>query len=152
MVNRRRTDRKLDRLYELRELSQQGGGQAKIDSQHKRGKLTAIERINLFLDENSFEELDPFVTQDIQNIEESNTQYLGDACITGYGTVHGKTVFVYAQDFTVFGGSLSEAVAQKICKIMDLALQNGCPVIGLIDSGGARIQAVSYTHLRDHET
>ena len=140
MVNRRRKDRKIDRLHELRELSQQGGGQAKIDSQHKRGKLTARERINLFLDENSFEELDPFVAQDIQNFEESGTQYLGDAVVTGYGTVNGHTIFVYSQDFTVFGGSLSEVVAQKICKIMDLAIQNGCPVVGLIDSGGARIQ------------
>mgnify|MGYP001165116594 CR=1 FL=1 len=140
MVNRRRKDRKIDRLHELRKLSQQGGGQAKIDSQHKRGKLTARERINLFLDENSFEELDPFVAQDIQNFEESGTQYLGDAVVTGYGTVNGQTIFVYSQDFTVFGGSLSEVVAQKICKIMDLAIQNGCPVVGLIDSGGARIQ------------
>ncbi len=140
MVNRRRKDRKIDRLHELRDLSHQGGGQAKIDSQHKRGKLTARERIHLFLDEGSFEELDSFVTQDIQNIEDSGNQILGDAVITGFGTVNGETVFVYSQDFTVFGGSLSEAVAQKICKIMDLALQNGCPVVGLIDSGGARIQ------------
>ena len=94
MVNRRRKDRKIDRLHELRKLSQQGGGQAKIDSQHKRGKLTARERINLFLDENSFEELDQFVAQDIQNFEESGTQYLGDAVVTGYGTVNGQTIFV----------------------------------------------------------
>ena len=140
MVNRRRKDRKIDRLHELRDLSHKGGGQAKIDSQHKRGKLTARERISLFLDEDSFEELDSFVTQDIQNIEDSKSQILGDAVVTGYGTVNGETVFVYSQDFTVFGGSLSEVVAQKICKIMDLALQNGRPLVGLIDSGGARIQ------------
>ena len=140
MVNRRRKDRRTDRLHELRELSQKGGGQAKIDSQHKRGKLTARERINLFLDENSFEELDPFVAQDIQNSGDSDTQYIGEAVVTGYGTVNSQTIFIYAQDFTVFGGSLSEVVAQKICKIMDLAIQNGCPVVGLIDSGGARIQ------------
>ena len=140
MVNRRRKDRKIDQLHRFRELSQQGGGQAKIDAQHKKGKLTARERIDLFLDEGSFEELDPFVVQDIQDFEQSKNQYLGDAVVTGYGTVHGRTVFIYSQDFTVFGGSLSEAVAEKICKIMDLAIQNGCPIIGLIDSGGARIQ------------
>jgi len=140
MVNRRRKDRKIDQLHRFRELSQQGGGQAKVDAQHKKGKLTARERIDLFLDEGSFEELDPFVVQDIQDFEQSKNQYLGDAVVTGYGTVHGRTVFIYSQDFTVFGGSLSEAVAEKICKIMDLAIQNGCPIIGLIDSGGARIQ------------
>ena len=140
MVNRKIDSQKLNRMNQLRKLSQQGGGQKKIDSQHKRGKLTAAERINLFLDENSFEELDPFVVQDIQNFEESGNQYLGDAVVTGYGRVNGQTVFIYAQDFTVAGGSLSEAVARKICKIMDLAIQNGSPIVGLIDSGGARIQ------------
>ena len=117
-----------------------GGGKKRIDAQHKKGKLTARERIALLLDENSFEEIGKFVTHRSTDFGMENEQYLGDGVVTGYGTVNGRQIYVFAQDFTVFGGALSETFAEKICKIMDLAMQNGCPVIGLNDSGGARIQ------------
>lgn len=112
-----------------------GGGADKQEAQHKKGKLTARERIDLLLDEGSFEELGKFVTS-----RSGGEEILGDGVITGYGTVHGRLVYVYSQDFTVYGGSLSEAHAEKICRLMDLAMKNGVPVIGLNDSGGARIQ------------
>jgi propionyl-CoA carboxylase beta chain len=117
-----------------------GGGQKRIDAQHKKGKLTARERIALLLDEGSFEEIGKFVMHRTRDFGMDKEHYLGDGVVTGYGTVEGRLVYVFAQDFTVFGGALSETHAEKICKIMDLALQNGAPIIGLNDSGGARIQ------------
>lgn len=117
-----------------------GGGEKRIAAQHKKGKLTARERLNLLLDEGSFEEIGMFVTHRSTDFGMENELYLGDGVVTGYGTIHGKLTYVFSQDFTVFGGSLSETHAEKICKIMDLAMENGAPVIGLNDSGGARIQ------------
>ncbi len=121
-------------------LSKLGGGQKRIDAQHKRGKLTARERIHFLLDANSFEEIGQLVTHRSTDFGLQEEIYFGDGVVTGYGTVNGRLVYVYSQDFTVFGGSLSETHAEKICKIMDLATKNGAPVIGLNDSGGARIQ------------
>ena len=132
-----------DRVKELDEKiaqAQLGGGQARIDAQHKRGKLTARERIALFIDEGSFEEIGMLATHRSTNFGLDKQQFYGDGVITGYGTVNGRLVYVFSQDFTVFGGSLAEVHAEKICRIMDLAMQNGAPVIGLNDSGGARIQ------------
>lgn len=120
--------------------AQLGGGQRRIDSQHKKGKLTARERIDMFLDAGSFEEIDRFVMHRTKDFGLDKEHYLGDGVITGYGKVNGRLVYLYSQDFTVFGGSLSETHAEKICKIMDLAMKNGAPVVGLNDSGGARIQ------------
>ncbi|MBL7937438.1 MAG: acyl-CoA carboxylase subunit beta [Bacteroidia bacterium] len=117
-----------------------GGGQKRIDSQHKKGKLTARERLHFLLDEGSFEEIGMMVTHRSKDFGLENEQYLGDGVVTGYGTIHGRLVYVFSQDFTVFGGSLSETHAEKICKVMDLAMKNGAPFIGLNDSGGARIQ------------
>jgi propionyl-CoA carboxylase beta chain len=117
-----------------------GGGQKRIDSQHKKGKLTARERIHFLLDPESFEEIGQLVTHRSTDFGIENEIYLGDGVVTGYGTVNGRLVYVFSQDFTVFGGSLSETHAEKICKIMDLAIKNGAPLIGLNDSGGARIQ------------
>ncbi len=131
---------KIDILKSKIQEAQLGGGQARIDSQHKKGKLTARERIHFLLDEGSFEEIGMLVTHRSKDFGLENEQYLGDGVVTGYGTVNGRLVYVFSQDFTVFGGSLSETHAEKICKIMDLAMQNGAPVIGLNDSGGARIQ------------
>ncbi len=123
-----------------REAARLGGGQRRIDSQHAKGKLTARERIDVFLDEGSFEEWDMFVEHDINDFGMADQKIPGDGVVTGHGTVNGKLVFLFSQDFTVFGGSLSAAHARKICKIMDQALKVGAPVIGLNDSGGARIQ------------
>ena len=117
-----------------------GGGKERIEAQHKKGKLTARERLELLLDTNSFEEIGGLVTHRSTNFGLEKTKFLGDGVITGYGTVNGRLIYVYSQDFTVLGGSLAEAHAEKICKIMDLALKNGVPIIGLNDSGGARIQ------------
>ncbi|HYG41138.1 MAG TPA: carboxyl transferase domain-containing protein, partial [Cytophagales bacterium] len=117
-----------------------GGGQARIDAQHKKGKLTARERLELLLDKDSFEEIGKFVMHRSKDFGLDKEYYLGDGVVTGFGKVNGRLVYVFSQDFTVFGGSLSEAHAEKICKILDLAMQNGAPVIGLNDSGGARIQ------------
>ena len=117
-----------------------GGGQARTDAQHKKGKLTARERLHFLLDEGSFEEIGMLVTHRATEFGLDKEKYPGDGVVTGYGRMHGRLVYVYSQDFTVFGGSLSETHAEKICKIMDLALQNGAPLIGLNDSGGARIQ------------
>ena len=117
-----------------------GGGQERIDQQHARGKMTARERIQFFLDEGSFCELDKFVTHRCTDFGMEEKKYLGDGVVTGYGTVAGRHVYVYAQDFTVFGGSLSGTQAKKICKLLDLAMKNGKPIVGLNDSGGARIQ------------
>ena len=123
-----------------REAARLGGGQRRIDSQHAKGKLTARERIDVFLDEESFEEWDMFVEHDINDFGMADQKIPGDGVVTGHGTVNGKLVFLFSQDFTVFGGSLSAAHARKVCKIMDQALKVGAPVIGLNDSGGARIQ------------
>ncbi|RLD64395.1 MAG: methylmalonyl-CoA carboxyltransferase [Bacteroidetes bacterium] len=134
---------KLDRIKELiekREQARIGGGERRIESQHKKGKLTARERIELLLDEGSFEEYDMFVTHRCTDFGLEKTKFYGDGVVTGHGTIDGRVVFVYAQDFTVFGGSLSEAYAQKICKVMDQAMKVGAPIIGVNDSGGARIQ------------
>ena len=117
-----------------------GGGQARIDKQHEKKKLTARERVNYFLDEGSFEEIGALVTHRTKDFGMEKQQFYGDGVVTGYGTVNGRLIYVFAQDFTVFGGSLSETHAEKICKIMDLAVQVGAPLIGLNDSGGARIQ------------
>jgi propionyl-CoA carboxylase beta chain len=117
-----------------------GGGEKRIEAQHKKGKLTARERVTLLLDEGSFEEIGKFVMHRCKDFGLDKEYYLGDGVITGYGTISGRLVYVFAQDFTVFGGALSETHAEKICKIMDLAMKNGAPLIGLNDSGGARIQ------------
>src|SRR3954463_14851004 len=117
-----------------------GGGQKRIDAQHKKGKLTARERIHFLMDEGTFEEIGMLVQHRSNDFGLDKEKYLGDGVITGYGNINGRLVYVFSQDFTVFGGSLSETHAEKICKIMDLAMKNGAPVIGLNDSGGARIQ------------
>lgn len=130
--------------YELLEQKNsealKGGGEKRIEAQHKRGKLTARERLTLLLDDGSFEEIGKFVEHRATDFGLEKEVYLGDGVVTGYGTVNGRLVYVYSQDFTVFGGSLSETHAEKICKVMDLAMKNGAPIIGLNDSGGARIQ------------
>ncbi|WP_243392574.1 acyl-CoA carboxylase subunit beta [Solitalea longa] len=131
---------RINNLLQKREEASLGGGQKRIDSQHSKGKLTARERIHFLLDEGSFEEVGMFVTHRTSDFGLDEEKYPGDGVITGWGTVNGRLTYVYAQDFTVFGGSLSETHAEKICKIMDLALKNGAPMIGLNDSGGARIQ------------
>ena len=131
---------KLERLVALRREAELGGGAKRIEQQHERGKLTARERLELLLDEASFTELDAFVTHRASDFGLDEQRYLGDGVVTGHGTIGGRRVFVYSQDFTVFGGSLSEAHAEKICKVMDLAMASGAPIIGLTDSGGARIQ------------
>src|SRR5690606_34843938 len=128
------------RLEALERQAELGGGEARIAKQHEAGKLTARERIELLLDPGSFCELDKFVTHRATDFGMGNKKIPGDGVVTGYGTVDGRKIFVFAQDFTVFGGSLSGAYAQKICKIMDLATSVGAPVVGLNDSGGARIQ------------
>ena len=131
---------KVKNLIDLRAQAKMGGGEKRIASQHAKGKFTARERIDMLLDEGSFEELDMFVTHRCYNFGLEKEKYLGDGVITGHGTIDGRTVYVFAQDFTVFGGSLSETMALKICKVMDMAMKMGCPVIGINDSGGARIQ------------
>ncbi|MBM3933961.1 MAG: methylmalonyl-CoA carboxyltransferase [SAR202 cluster bacterium] len=140
MVLRRKVDDKHEDLVKRKEQARLGGGQARIDAQHQRGKMTARERIALLLDEGSFEELDPFVQHQSTEFGLDKQKYAGDSVVTGYGKINGRMTFVYAQDFTVLGGSLSEVAAGKICKVMDLAMNSGAPVVGLIDSGGARIQ------------
>src|SRR5579883_468478 len=131
---------KLDHLLQLKEQARLGGGQARIDAQHKRGKLTARERLAILLDEGTFEELDPLALHRSTNFNLAEQKYLGDSVVTGYGKIDGRLVYVFSQDFTVFGGSLSEVAGEKIVKVLDLALRNGAPVIGLNDGGGARIQ------------
>jgi propionyl-CoA carboxylase beta chain len=130
----------LQKLEEKRAQAQLGGGQARIDAQHRKGRLTARERLDVLLDEGSFEELDAYVEHNCVDFGMETQKFPGDGVVTGSGTINGRLVFVFSQDFTVFGGSLSERHAQKICKIMDMALKVGAPVIGLNDSGGARIQ------------
>jgi len=130
----------LEKLEEKRESARKGGGQARIDAQHAKGKLTARERLEVLLDPDSFEEWDMFVEHRCQDFGMPDAKISGDGVITGYGAISGRPVFVFSQDFTVFGGSLSEAHAEKIAKVMDQAIKVGIPVIGLNDSGGARIQ------------
>jgi propionyl-CoA carboxylase beta chain len=134
------TREKLVELQRLREEALQGGGKKRIEAQHRKGKLTARERLDLLLDPGTFQETDMFATHRTSDFGLDKEHYLGDGVVTGYGKIDGRLVYVFSQDFTVFGGSLSEAHAEKICKIMDLAMKNGAPVIGLNDSGGARIQ------------
>jgi len=131
---------KLELLERRRAESEQGGGEKRLKAQHAKGKLSARERLDLLLDEGSFIELDRFVVHRSHDFGLEDERYYGDGVITGHGRIDGRLVYVFSQDFTVFGGSLSESFAEKICKIMDLAIRNGAPVIGLNDSGGARIQ------------
>ncbi|OGC94536.1 MAG: methylmalonyl-CoA carboxyltransferase [candidate division Zixibacteria bacterium RBG_16_48_11] len=133
-------EEKLKLLRQKKAEARLGGGEKRIEEQHKKGKLTARERLEILLDEDSFEEFDMFMVHRSREFGLEKQQYPGDGVVTGYGTIDGRLVFVFSQDFTVFGGSLSEAHAEKICKIMDMAMKVGAPVIGLNDSGGARIQ------------
>ena len=133
-------DAKIEQLQQMREQARLGGGEARIERQHARGKMTARERLERLLDPGSFRELDPFVTHRASGFGIEEQKYLGDSVVTGWGTIDGRLVYVFSQDFTVFGGSLSEVHAEKVCKVMDLAMKNGAPIIGLNDSGGARIQ------------
>ncbi len=130
----------LEQLEARRDIARLGGGVRRIEAQHAKGKLTARERIELLMDEGSFEEFDMFVTHRCTDFGMEAERPAGDGVVTGWGTVNGRMIYVYAQDFTVFGGSLSETQSKKICKIMDMAIQNGAPIIGIADSGGARIQ------------
>src|SRR5688572_21575662 len=133
------TDR-VEHLLELNRAAESGGGKERLEKQKADGKLTARERVGLLLDKDSFEELDKFVTHRCLDFGMQEQQYPGDGVVSGYGRIDGRLVYVFAQDFTIFGGSLSETNARKICKVMDLAMKMGAPVIGLNDSGGARIQ------------
>ena len=133
-------DSKIKTLNDKIALSKLGGGQARIDKQHQKKKLTARERVMYLLDEGSFEEIGALVTHRTKEFGMADQKFYGDGVVTGYGTVNGRLIYVFAQDFTVFGGSLSETHAEKICKIMDMAVNVGAPIIGLNDSGGARIQ------------
>jgi len=130
----------IQQLRDIKAQGRQGGGPERIDAQHARGRLTARERIELVLDKGSFRENDAFVVHRTTDFGLDKQKYLGDSVVTGWGTIDGRLVYIFSQDFTVFGGSLGEAHAEKICKIMDMAMKNGAPVIGLNDSGGARIQ------------
>src|SRR6188472_4032698 len=131
---------KLDLLERRRAESEQGGGAERVKAQHDKGKLSARERLDVLLDEGSFVEFDRFVVHRSTDFGLDQEKYYGDGVVTGYGRIDGRLVYVFSQDFTVFGGSLSESFAEKIVKVMDLAMRNGAPVIGLNDSGGARIQ------------
>jgi len=131
---------RINKLRDRKTISRLGGGQDRIEAQHQKGKLTARERLDLLLDKGSFHETDAFVVHHMHNFDLDRQKYSGDSVVTGWGTVDGRLVYVFSQDFTVLGGSLGEAHAGKICKILELAIQNGAPVIGLNDSGGARIQ------------
>jgi acetyl-CoA carboxylase carboxyltransferase component len=134
------SEEKLERLLETKRAARLGGGPARIEAQHQKGKLTARERLEILLDEGSFDELDPLVKHRSSDYGLDRQQYPGDSVVTGYGRIDGRLVFVFSQDFTVIGGTLSEAAGAKICKVMDLAMRSGAPFIGLNDSGGARIQ------------
>lgn len=133
-------DPRVLKLRQVREVARQGGGVERIKTQHGKGKFTARERLDLLLDSGTFNELEPFITHGGDEMGLAQEKYMGDGVITGYGQIAGRTVYVYAQDFTVYGGTLGEMHSHKICRVMDLALRNGVPIIGLIDSGGARIQ------------
>jgi acetyl-CoA carboxylase carboxyltransferase component len=140
MTNDSERHTQIEELRQMREEARLGGGQERIDRQHAKGRMTARERVQKLLDPGSFRELDMFVTHRAVGFDVEKRRYLGDSVIIGWGTIEGRQVYVFSQDFTVFGGSLSEAHAEKVCKVMDLAMKNGAPVIGLNDSGGARIQ------------
>ncbi len=131
---------KINELVERRESARLGGGEKRIEAQHSKGKMTARERLAMLLDEGSFEEFDMFVQHRCTNFGMEKTKFDGDGVVTGMGTIDGRLVYVYAQDFTVNGGSMSETMAQKICKVMDMAVRNGAPLVAINDSGGARIQ------------
>src|SRR3990172_11451595 len=131
---------KIQRLSELKAQSRMGGGADRIEVQHKKGRLTARERLDLLLDKGSFREVDPFVVHRTNDFGLDEQKFMSDSVVTGWGTIEARLVYVFSQDFTVFGGSLGEGHAEKICKIMDMATRNGAPLIGLNDSGGARIQ------------
>ena len=133
-------DPRIIKLRKTREEARLGGGPERIATQHAKGKLTARERLDILLDPFTFNELEPFISQPEDGMGSASEKFLGDGVVTGYGQIDGRTVYVYAQDFTVFGGTLSEMQSKKICRVMDLAMRNGAPIIGLIDSGGARIQ------------
>ncbi|MFN2175506.1 MAG: acyl-CoA carboxylase subunit beta [Anaerolineales bacterium] len=133
-------DPRFERLRQLKAQSRMGGGRERIDAQHKRGRLTARERIDLLVDRGSFREMDAFAVHRTNDFGLDKQKFVGDSVVTGWGTIEGRLVYIFSQDFTVFGGSLGEVHAEKICKILDMALKNGAPVIGLNDSGGARIQ------------
>ena len=133
-------EKNIQNLVELRAKAHLGGGEKAIAKQHEKGKLTARERIDLLLDKGSFEELDVFKLHRCHNFGMEKKQYLGDGVVTGCGTINGRMVYVFAQDFTVNGGSLSQTMSEKICKVMDLSMKMGIPCIGINDSGGARIQ------------
>ena len=138
-VEKKSSDR-LDEMLQRKEEAQESGGSARVQQQHSKGKLTARERVALLLDPGTFEELDPLVTHRATEFGTAEKRFPGDAVVTGYGKINGRLTYVFAQDFTVFGGSLSEVVAEKVCKVMDMAMRNGAPIVGLNDSGGARIQ------------
>jgi propionyl-CoA carboxylase beta chain len=131
---------KIKELRDLKVQSRQGGGEERVQAQHARGRMTARERIDVLLDKGSFREVDAFVVHRTNDFGLDQQKYLGDSVVTGWGTIDGRLVYTFSQDFTVFGGSLGESHAEKICKILDMAMKNGAPVIGLNDSGGARIQ------------
>jgi propionyl-CoA carboxylase beta chain len=133
-------EERLKKLLEMKDQARLGGGLKRIEAQHERGKLTARERIDILLDPGTFEELDQLMIHRATEFGLDKQHYLGDAVVTGYGKIDGRGVFVFSQDFTVFGGSLSEAMGEKMSKVMDLALKTGAPIIGINDSGGARIQ------------
>jgi len=133
-------ENKVTELNSLREQAKMGGGVERIEAQHKRGKLTARERIEVLFDPGSFEEIDTFAVHTCTDFEMEKHRVLGDSVVTGFGKINGRQAFIFSQDFTVSGGSLSKVAADKICKVMDLAARNGAPIIGLLDSGGARIQ------------
>ncbi len=133
-------DPRIGVLRAMRQKAREGGGEARIATQHAKGKLTARERLDALLDAGTFNELEPFITHQGDDLGLAKERYLGDGVLTGYGQIDGRTVYVYAQDFTIYGGTLSEMQSHKICRVMDLALRNGVPILGLIDSGGARIQ------------
>src|ERR1700720_2633613 len=133
-------DPKIDTLRQRKDQAKLGGGVARVEAQHKAGRLPARERIDLLLDKGSFREMDAFVTHRTHDFGLHRQQFLSDSVVTGWGTVSGRLIYVFSQDFTVFGGSLGEVHAEKVCKIMDMAMKSGAPVIGLNDSGGARIQ------------
>ncbi len=133
-------DPRIEALRQMRLKARQGGGEARIATQHAKGKLTARERLEALLDPGTFNELEPFITHQGDELGLAKERFLGDGVLTGYGQIDGRTVYVYAQDFTIYGGTLSEMQSRKICRVMDLALRNGVPILGLFDSGGARIQ------------
>src|SRR3970282_2831817 len=131
-------DSKLDHLKDLRERARQAGGPDRIEAQHHRGRLTARERLDLLLDKGSFRETDMFVTHRTRDFGLDERKYLSDSVVTGWGTIDGRLAYVFSQDFTVFGGSLGEVHSEKVVKMMDMAIKNGAPLIGINDSGGAR--------------